>query len=128
MFHGKLPRIDRAGLSARFHNIVLVDDIEEGQPSYDSAVLQASSSVWVCPMCGDTWGKLFSYYISRRDKEPRRSNFSAVSAVCESCGDGSVLQAGIWPVVSSRLGPEITRRELELCLQQEIQRQQQKAL
>ena len=103
---------------ARYHPVAIIDDIEEEQPEFDMVELSDPSISYVCPECGDLWGKVYVYLLGRSDEGPRLGKFRPIIATCKGCGDGSMFQGYVCatdqPYYGDYFGPEIMKRELRI--------------
>ncbi len=101
--------------------IVLVDDLEEVQPTVCSADDQRGI-VYICPECGEVWAKIVLMAVDHyaKDASPHACKYSAEEVRCVNCGDGSFLTKWVfvispWLGIVPEWGPQLIIRELEIA-------------
>ena len=105
---------------ARYHPILDVGEIVEAQFPYDS-VADQPGRVYVCPECGDTWGKITLYQLHIGRDDPERTRYIAVNKACATHGDGSVIDS-YTHVGVPRLEFQATLREMELAIMRAVKK------
>lgn len=110
----------------RCHTVLVVDDMQDWQPEYDCAVAQSISVV--CPICGDTWAKFYTYYVDKWDgveHKPQLARFTPKTAVCEVCGNGTIFIQDVAhipidrPWQYAKLSERSMKRDARLALMKE---------
>lgn len=106
---------------ARYIPLVIVDDIEEIQPEYDS-VIGSRGLCYVCPECGLLWGKVVLFTLPYGADTPTRAPFYAVNSPCQNHNGGSLLDYYVhaispWNTMRALFGPKVAEREMKIELE-----------
>jgi len=93
----------------------------EMQAEYDSTWNHTHNASIICYLCGSLWGTRRVYSIRHGDPESAilERQFVGVLAACCECGDGSIIQPGVWHhrhMLDYLPGPDLLARELDLAL------------